>query len=48
MTNNKKIFFCDNTTFGIDDSYTFPIKGSVTFDSTKITFDSTLYTFDNT
>lgn len=48
MTNNRRIFICDNNDFGINEDVVKPvITDKVRFDSTVITFDSTSYTFDN-
>lgn len=48
MSNNKKIYVCDNNEFGINEDNTTPINPNlITFDLTTVTWDSTEITFDN-
>lgn len=48
MSENRKIFFCDNSPFAINEDNAPPINlNLITFDRTDITWDSTEFTFDN-
>lgn len=50
MSNNRRIYICDNNDFAINEDVIIAPpnpENNVTFDMTTITFDSDQYTFDN-